>query len=94
MAVKDVFRALGGGGSLALVVDAIAGSGQLALALVNFVVGNLDMFLTLFATLSGRIAPQVGWLPENALNYVVLALAALYVAVIAGRLIARWNDER
>lgn len=94
MAVRDFFQALGGGGSLALVVDAVVGSGQLALVLVDFFVGNIDMFLTLFATLSGRLAPEVAWLPEDVLNKVVLALAAIYVVVIAWQIIGEWNDER
>ncbi len=94
MAVKDVFRALGGGGSLALVVDAVIGSGKLALVLAEFLFGNIDMLLAMFAAVSGHIAPRVDWLPAGLVNNLVLALAGLYVLVIVGRLVKRWNDER
>jgi len=94
MAVKDIMRALGGGGSLALVVDAAVGTGKLALVLGEFLFGNVDMLLALFAALSGHIAPRVDWLPAGAVNKVVLGLATLYVLVIVGRLAKRWNDER
>jgi len=93
MALKDAVAALGGGSTVALVVDAVAGSGQLALLLVDFVVSNVDLFLTLFTVLSGRLAPELEWLPAGALNYVVLGLAALYVVVILGRIANRWNNE-
>jgi len=93
MALKDAAAGLGGGGVVAVVVDAVAGSGHLAMLMVDFLVGNVDLFLTLFTVLSGRLAPRIEWLPEGFLNKVVLALAALYVLVVVGRIVNRWNDE-
>lgn len=94
MALKKTLRGLGSGGAVALLVDGLIGSGQFAIIFADFFLSNMETFLALFATLSGRLAPNIEWLPEGALNKVVLALAALYVAVTIGRLIAAWNEER
>lgn len=93
MALKESLRAIGGGGSVAIVVDALVGTGKFAMVLADFFLGNIEMFIALVATLSGRLAPQLAWLPEGALNKVVLALAAIYVFVIVGRLANAWTDE-
>ena len=93
MDVKDIPIA-GGIGTLASSFgDVILYGGDHVIDALFFIVSTIDLWLP-FASRLTSVAQVVDWLPEDALQRLVLVLTAIAVVVYAYRILKRWKNRQ
>lgn len=93
MAIKRLLEATGVGSLFAALGDIILFGGDQIAEVLIFMFATIDLWLP-FALRLERLAELVEWLPEDAVQRLVVIFAALAVLVYAYRLYKRWQSNQ
>lgn len=93
MVVKRILEATGIGSIAAALGDIVLFGGDQIFEIALFVFGTIDLWLP-FALRLERLAELVAWIPEDAVQKLVVVFAVVAVLVYGYRLLKRWKQRQ